>query len=79
MAHVQLENLAIEKEQGVERLRLRRGGNATAFGEVIDESDDADGADVPGVALFVEEDVAPDPEPISLLGPGAQVPAAARG
>jgi len=60
-------------EDGRERLVLRRGRNATLVSEVREEVADLFDAQLGGVALLVEEDEAPVPLDVSLLGADAIV------
>ncbi len=41
MADFQFQDLAIEEQQGIERLRLGRGGDTSYCREMIDEGNDA--------------------------------------
>ena len=63
-----LEHLAVEKEQRAEGLILRGGGDVAFYGQVGEEGFHFDTAHVFGMALVVEEDVARDPIGVGLLG-----------
>jgi len=63
-----LENVAVEEENGAEGLVLGGGGDVFFDGEVGDEFLDSFGAHVFGVFFVVEEDVACDPIFVGLLG-----------
>jgi hypothetical protein len=70
---VLLEHHAVEKEQRGQRLVLGGGGDVTHDGERREELRDFPGPHLGGMALTVEEDVAPDPAHVGLLGPPAAV------
>ena len=62
------EDLAIEEEQRAEGLVLRGGGDVALDGQVGEERLDLRAAHIFGVALAVEQDEAPDPIDVGLLG-----------
>ena len=61
------------EQQGTEGLVLRRGADVAVDGQVGQELVDLGGAEGGGVADAVEEDEAPDPPDVGVLGPGAVV------
>lgn len=63
-----VEDVAVEEEEGGERLVLGGGGDVFFDGEVGEEGLDFWGAHVFGVAFAVEEDVAFDPVAVGLFG-----------
>jgi len=67
-----LEHVAVEKQQHAER-RLGACGDIALHGQGAQELGDLGGAHLRGVALAVEEDVAPEPVDVGLLGPPAAV------
>ena len=68
------EHVLVEEQQPGERLVLGRGGHVAFGGEVREEGVDLDVAHVLRVTLAVEEDEAPDPAHVGLLGPVRVVP-----
>jgi hypothetical protein len=72
-AQLDAQHLAVEKEQGAEGLVLRRGAGVALHREGGEEVGHLLFAHLPRVALVVEEDVAPDPVAVRLLGAAAQV------
>ena len=66
-------NHAVEEEQCGEGLVLGGGGDVTLDGERREELHDFPGPHLGGMALTMEEDVAPDPAHVGLLGPPAAV------
>ena len=73
-----LEYLAIEKEQRVQRLVLRRRGDAIANRESRQERRRLGGAHLRRMSFPVKEDVALDPVDVGLLGAAAVVRARMR-
>jgi len=69
-AQVDLQHLLVQKEQGVERLVLRAGRDATVDRQVGEELLDLGGAHVTRVPFAVEEDESRDP--LDIAGLGAQ-------
>jgi hypothetical protein len=65
------EHLAVEKQQGAQGLVLGGGRDLVVNGERRQERGDLGGAQLGGVALAVEEDVALDPVDVRLLGSAA--------
>lgn len=63
-----VEHLSVQEEQRAERLVLGRGGDMLLDGEVTQEGLDLGHAQISGVALAVEEDIAPDPANVGLFG-----------
>lgn len=63
-----VQDVAIEKEQGAERLVLRGGSNILIDGEIGQEGLHLGRPHLLGMALVVEEDEAPDPVGIGLAG-----------
>ena len=70
---VLLEHHAVEKEQSRQCLVLGGGGDVPLDGERREELRDFLGPHLGGMALAVEEDVAPDPAHVGLLGAPAAV------
>jgi len=62
------EDLAIEEEEGAERLILRGSRDVFFHCQVSEEGPDFGSAHVPGVTFAVEENEAPDPIHVGLLG-----------
>ena len=77
MADFRFQDIAIEEQQGIERLRLGGGGDTSYCREMIDEGNDAGRANGTWVLAAMEMDVPTNPEPISLLGAAAQVSSSA--
>ena len=77
MADLDFQHVAVEKEQGIQRLGL--GGRSYTPGcrEVIDEAHYASGSNRTWMLAAMEMDVPTNPEPVSLLGSATQMPAAA--
>ena len=63
-----VEDIAVEKEQGSQRLVLGGGGNVVVNSQVGQEGFDLGGAHFGGVALVVEQDKAPDPADVGFFG-----------
>lgn len=74
LANVDLQDVSVQKEDRVERLRLRGRGYLLVARQVVDEGSDAVGADRNGVLLGMEVDVAPDPVAVGLFRSPAEVP-----
>lgn len=70
------EHLAIQKEQGAERLVLGGGGDLVTHGQRGQECGDLGRAHVGGMPLVMEEDEPPDPVDVGFLGPPTVVPGA---
>jgi len=68
------ENPPVQEHERVERLVLRRRRDAFRHGEVVQEVANLGAAKLPRVPLPVEQDEAPDPVHIGLLGAEAVVP-----
>ena len=66
-----LEHMLVEKEEGAKGLVLSGGGDAAVHGEMAQEGSDFLFAHVAGVTFLVEEDEAPDPVEVGLLGADA--------
>ena len=64
---VELEDLAVEEEDGAEGLALGGGGDSSADGEVGEEGVDLVGGELPGVAAGEGEEAA-DPGEVGLFG-----------
>lgn len=75
---IDIEHLAVQKQQGGEGLVLRAGGYVADRGQVGQKRLDLGRAYVARMALAVEKDVALDPVRISLFGPQAVMPGADR-
>ncbi len=75
---VLLEDVAVEKHEGRERLGLGRGADGALDGEMRDEGVDLGLGHLEGMALVVKEDVAADPADVGLLGAQAVVAGADR-
>ena len=71
-----LQDLLLEKQQGREGLVLGGGADVAVDGQVGQELVDLGGPHRGRVADAVEEDEAPDPADVGVLGPGAVVPEA---
>ncbi len=67
------EHVAVEEQERTQRLVLRRGRDLTIHGEMGEELPDFFYSHLRWVTLPVEEDEAPDPVRVSLLGAQAQV------
>ncbi len=63
-----VQDLAVKKEEGAERLILGRGGYISILSQVSQEGLDLGGAHLCGMALVVEEDEAARPVHVSLFG-----------
>ena len=74
LANVDVQDVSVQEEDGVERLRLRGRGYLLVARQVVDEGGDAVGADRNGVLLGMEVDVAPDPVAVGLFRSPAEVP-----
>ena len=70
---VLIEHFAVEEQQRPERLILGGGGDPPVDGQRGEELRDLRRPHLGGMALAVEEDVAPDPAHVRLLGPPAVV------
>jgi hypothetical protein len=66
-------NVAIEKEQGIQGAILRRGCNMTLDGKMGEERAYFIGAPFSWVPFMVEQNKAPHPADVSLLGPIAHM------
>lgn len=77
LANLQLQHVAIQKEDRIERLGLGRSRNVTPRGQVIDEGGDSFRADIPRMPLLVKENVVPDPVPIGFFGTPAEMASSA--
>ncbi len=64
---IELEDLAVEEEDGAQRLALGRGGNAVVDGEVGEEAVDLVGGELLWAAAGEGEEPA-DPAEVGLLG-----------
>jgi hypothetical protein len=62
-----MENLIVEKDEGVESLVLGGGGHFLVHGQIGEESLDFGSSHLAGMTFLMEEDVAFDPENIYLL------------
>ena len=65
---VLFEHVAIEEQQGAERLVLCGGSDVLLHGQVGEEGFDFRDAHVARVLFMVEQDVAPDPADVGLFG-----------
>ena len=72
------EDVAVEKEKRAEGLVLGRGADVAREREVREVAGHRAGAELVGVPLAVEQDVAADPGEVRLLGAAAEVPRADR-
>lgn len=77
VADLDFQHVAVEEEQGIERLGLGGGSYVPGRREVIDEGHYASGANRTWMLAAMEMDVSTNPEPVSLLGSATQMPAAA--
>ncbi len=68
----ELEDVAIEEENGCESLVLGAGGEVGADGEHFEKCSRLGAAELTGVARAVEADVAADPADIGFLGSAAE-------
>lgn len=66
-----IEYLLIKEKQGAQGLVLSGGGDGSVDGQMIEEGANVLFAHFVRVAFAVEEDVAPDPIDVGLLGPNA--------
>jgi hypothetical protein len=73
--HRDVEDAAVQEDEGTEGLVLRRCGRATLHREMIEEKGDLRRPQLPRVAAPVEDDEGPDPAEVRLLGPGRVVEA----
>ena len=73
LADLAVQHVAVEEQQGAERLGLRGGADVLGHGEVGDEGVDLGLRHVGGVAEPVEADVPPHPAAVGLLGAAAVV------
>src|SRR5437667_2093573 len=71
--HLLLKNLAIEEEQGAQRLILGGRGDVPLDGQRAQIPRELRGAHLGGMTLPVEEDLAPYPGDVGLFGPPAIV------
>jgi hypothetical protein len=78
MPDLDLEHIVIQKQERVQRLRLRRSRYFAIGGQVIDESNDTRGADIAWMALVVKQDVAAGPESVRFFRAPAQMPPSAQ-
>jgi hypothetical protein len=65
---VEVEDLAVEEDEGAEGLVLGGRRDAARGGEVVEEGGDLGGAEGAGVAAVVEGDVGADPVEVGFLG-----------
>ena len=73
--HRDVEDAAVQEDEGTEGLFLRRCGRATLHREMIEEKGDLRRPQPPRVAAPVEDDEGPDPAEVRFLGPGRVVEA----
>src|SRR5688572_7174281 len=71
---VDLQDVAIKKENCVQRLILRRGGDLVLYGEIAQKRSQLRRAHLPRVALAVKQNEPPDPLHVRLFGTDAVVP-----
>lgn len=77
--HVDLEHLAVEKDQRAERLVLRRGRGALAYGQVVEKGRDSGRPQVARVASVVNAHEGAHPGEVRFLRSGGVVQAAQGG
>jgi hypothetical protein len=65
--------MAVEEQESVQRLVLGRGCNFALDGQRTQEARDLRSAHLEGMTLAVEENVAPDPPDVGLLGAATPV------
>jgi hypothetical protein len=76
VGHGEVEDPAVQEEEGAEGLVLRGRGGAPLDGEMIEESGDLGSAEGAGMVAAAEGDEGADPVEVGLLGAGRIVEAA---
>src|SRR6266536_4560161 len=71
---IHLQHVLVEEQEGAQRLILRRGGDLPIDRQGREELRNLDCAHLSGMPFVVEEDEAPDPGDVRLLGAAAHMP-----
>ena len=79
MAYIDLKYIAIEEKKGTKHLGLCRRGDLPISGKVVQEGRDAGDAQCSRMLFSMKQDVASNPESVSLLGAPTEMSAAAHG